>query len=96
MNIVAKDGKDGFRTTEECLKYEAELDRKEREKKEKESKLLADKKKDYDEILKLYNELVDKVEAYQKKYKVDWKTYEFNDPYSLISHFLPENFKLLL
>lgn len=70
MIITAKDGKGGFKTAEECLAYEAELVRKEKEEKERIKKLEAEKESRYNEISKLYDEVVRKAREFEKDYGV--------------------------
>ena len=69
MKIYAKDGKEfDYEHIEECLKYEAELDRKEREAKAKEEELRNAEKTRTDEIRKLYADLMEKVTSFEKDY----------------------------
>lgn len=70
MKIVAKNGVDGFKTIEECLEYEEALDAAEREKKAKEDELQKKREERYEEIKKLYAEVVDKSKLYEKDYSV--------------------------
>ena len=91
MNIVAKDGKGGFRTTEECLRYEADLDRKAAEAKEKRIKLETEKEKEYKEIIELCEELFKKARAYDEKYDVELLSSNLFYPFS--PQLLPNGFK---
>lgn len=70
MKIYANDGKEfDYGHIEECLKYEAELDRKEREKKAKEEELKNTEKARVGEIRKSYADLMEKVISFEKDYK---------------------------
>lgn len=69
MKIYAKDGKEfDYEHIEECLKHEAELDRKEREAKAKEEELRNAEKTRTDEIRKLYADLMEKVSSFENDY----------------------------
>ena len=78
MKITAKDGKDGFKTVEECIAYEAELEVKEREAKAKEIKLKEEKQARLDALKKTYNDLIKGVDGFEKDYGVRLNVPEYN------------------
>lgn len=91
MNITAKDGKSGFETAEECIAYEKALEEKEREERENELIINAEKKKEYQEIIKLCEELFDKTREYEEKYRVRLLSSEIFYPF--YPQLLPSGFK---
>ena len=91
MIITANDGKCGFKTAEECLAYEKALDAKEREEKENERIANAKKQKEYQEIIRLCEELFKKTREYEEKYRVRLLSSEIFYPFS--PQLLPNGFK---
>lgn len=91
MIITAKDGKCGFETAEECLAYEKALDEKEKAEKENERIANAEKKEEYQEIIKLCEDLFKKTRAYEEKYRVRLLSSEIFYPFS--PQLLPDGFK---
>lgn len=88
MKIIAKNGVDGFKTIEECLKYEEALDAAEKARKAKEEELKNAEKVRGDQINKMYADLMEKVISFEKDYNKSIQIPPHGYPFSNYKYFL--------